>query len=47
MRSDLESRINHSEDSIMIIDLGTAGDSSRFHFLSHHEKLPTFSAVVV
>jgi CRISPR-associated protein Cas2 len=30
MRSDLESCINHREDSVMIIDLGAAGDSSRF-----------------
>ncbi|MGH3246602.1 MAG: CRISPR-associated endonuclease Cas2 [Trebonia sp.] len=47
MRSDLESRINHREDSVMIVDLGTAGDSSRFRFLGHHEKLPTSSAVIV
>lgn len=47
LRSDLESRIDHSQDSIMIIDLGVAGDFSRFLFLGHHEKLPTSSAVVI
>ena len=36
-----------SEDSVMVIDLGTAGDSSRFLFLGHHEKLPSSAAVIV
>ena len=47
LRSDLEVRIKQSVDSVMIIDLGRAGDSSRFLFLGHHEKLPTSSAVIV
>lgn len=47
MRSDLESRINHREDSVMIVDLGSAGDSSCFRFLGHHEKLPTSAAVII
>lgn len=47
MRSDLESRINHREDSVMIINLGAVGDSSHFLFLGHHEKLPTSSTVIV
>lgn len=47
MRSDLESRINHREDSVMIVDLGAAGDSSRFRFLGPHEILPTSSAAIV
>ena len=47
MRSDLESRINHSVDSVMIIDLGSATNSSRFLFLGHHGKLPAPSAVIV
>ncbi len=47
MRSDIESRINHAEDSIMIIDLGGAGDSSRFLFLGHYTKLPTSTALIV
>jgi CRISPR-associated protein Cas2 len=47
LRADLESRMNQSEDSVMIVDLGAAGDSSRFLFLGHHEKLPSSAAVVV
>lgn len=47
MRGDVEARMKPSEDSVMIIDLGRAGDSSRFLFLGHHEKLPTSSAVIV
>ena len=47
MRSDLESRMNESEDSVMIIDLGAAGDLSRFLFLGHREKLPSSSAVIL
>lgn len=47
MRGDVEGRMKVSEDSVMIIDLGRAGDSSRFLFLGHHERLPTSSAVIV
>ena len=47
MRGDIEVRIKHSEDSVMIIDLGRAGDASRFLFLGHHEKLPATTAVIV
>jgi CRISPR-associated protein Cas2 len=47
MRSDIEVRMKQSEDSVMIIDLGRAGDSSRFLFLGHHEKLPSSNAVIV
>ena len=47
MRGDLEIRIKPSEDSVMIIDLGQAGDSSRFLFLGHHERLPASGAVIV
>lgn len=47
MRGDVEIRMRPSEDSVMIIDLGQAGDSSRFLFLGHHEKLPSSSAVIV
>jgi CRISPR-associated protein Cas2 len=46
MRGDVEARMK-SEDSVMIIDLGRAGDSSRFLFLGHHERLPASSAVIV
>jgi len=47
LRGDLEVRIKKSEDSVMIIDLGRAGDSSRFLFLGHHERLPVSDAVIV
>ena len=47
MRGDIEVRIKQSEDSVMIVDLGRAGDSGRFLFLGHHEKLPTSGAVIV
>ncbi len=47
MRGDLETRMKPSEDSVMIVDLGHAGDSSRFLFLGQHEKLPTSSAVII
>jgi CRISPR-associated protein Cas2 len=47
MRGDLEIRMKQSEDSVMIVDLGRAGESGRFLFLGHHERLPTSSAVIV
>lgn len=47
MRGDLELRMKSSEDSVMIIDLGRAGDSTRFLFLGHHERLPSSDAVIV
>jgi CRISPR-associated protein Cas2 len=47
MRGDIESRMKHTEDSVMIIDLGAADDSSRFLFLGHHEKLPASDATIV
>lgn len=47
MRGDIEAIMNLSEDSVMVIDLGPAGDSSRFLFLGHHERLPSPGAVIV
>jgi len=47
MRGDVEHLMKMSEDSVMIIDVGAAGDSSRFLFLGHHEKLPSSDAVIV
>jgi len=47
MRTDIESLMKMSEDSVMVIDLGQAGNSSRFLFLGHHEKLPTSRSVIV
>jgi CRISPR-associated protein Cas2 len=47
MRCDIEILMKASEDSVMVIDLGQPGDTSRFLFLGHHEKLPTASAVVI
>lgn len=47
MRADIESRMKQTEDSVMIIDLGAAGDSSRFLFLGHHEGLPSLAATII
>jgi hypothetical protein len=47
MRGDIEALMKSSEDSVMVIDLGAAGDSSRFLFLGHHERLPSSDAVIV
>jgi CRISPR-associated protein Cas2 len=47
LRGDVEVRMKLSEDSVMIIDLGHAGDLSRFLFIGHHERLPASSAVIV
>lgn len=47
MRGDIEGRMKMSEDSVMVIDLGAPGDTSRFLFLGHHEKLPSSGAVIV
>ncbi|HET8682390.1 MAG TPA: CRISPR-associated endonuclease Cas2 [Micromonosporaceae bacterium] len=47
MRSDIETRIKSSEDSVMVIDLGRADDSTRFLFIGQHEPLPANAAVIV
>jgi CRISPR-associated protein Cas2 len=47
MRGDIEALMKASEDSVMVIDLGRAGDSSRFLFLGYHEKLPSSSPVII
>lgn len=47
MRGDIEALMKLSEDSVMIVDLGTAGDESRFLFLGPHERLPSSAAVIV
>jgi CRISPR-associated protein Cas2 len=47
MRGDIEALMKVSEDSAMVIDLGAAGDGSRFLFLGQHERLPSSSAVIV
>jgi CRISPR-associated protein Cas2 len=47
MRGDVEALMKKSEDSVMVVDLGQAGDSSRFLFLGHHEKLPSSTAVII
>jgi CRISPR-associated protein Cas2 len=47
MRGDLGQIMKMSEDSVMIVDLGQAGDSSRFVFLGRHERLPAPSAMIV
>ena len=47
LRGDIEQRMRPSVDSVMIVDLGKAGDSSRFLFLGHHERLPTSGPLIV
>ena len=47
MRGDLEIRMKQSVGSVMIVDIGMAGESGRFLFLGHHERLPTSSAVII
>jgi CRISPR-associated protein Cas2 len=47
MRGALERLMLLSEDSVTVVDLGLGGDSSRFLFLGHREKLPSAAAVVV
>jgi CRISPR-associated protein Cas2 len=47
MRGDIESRMKHTEDSVMIVDLGAVGDPSRFLFLGHHEKLPASGVTII
>ena len=47
MRTRLEAQMHLTIDSIMIIDLGAAGDLSRFTFLGHHEHSPAPGAVIV
>ena len=36
MRGDIEARMKLSEDSVTIVELGSAGDTSRFLFLGRH-----------
>jgi CRISPR-associated protein Cas2 len=47
MRSDIETRMKITEDSIMVVNLGHPSDPGRFLFLGHHENLPTSNAVIV
>jgi CRISPR-associated protein Cas2 len=46
MRGDVETLMNMSEDSVMVVDLGAA-DSSRFLILGCHVGLPSSKAVIV
>jgi len=47
LRSDIETRIKPTEDSVMIIDLGGPRDAGKFLFLGHHERLPVSNAIIV
>lgn len=47
MRRALEGHMNLAEDSVMIIDLGAAGNLSRFTFVGPHHPLPTAEAVII
>lgn len=49
VRGNLMSLMNQAEDSVMIIDLGMAGDTSRFQFLGVHDRemMPKAGALVI
>lgn len=47
LRGDVEALMKKSEDSVMVVDLGQVGDSSRFLFLGHHGKLPSSTTVII
>jgi CRISPR-associated protein Cas2 len=47
MRTDIETRMKPSEDSVMVVDLGRPDDTSRFLFLGHHRRLPASKAAVI
>ena len=47
MRRDIETLMKASEDSVMMVDLGSALDLSRFLFLGVRERLPSLAAVIV
>jgi len=47
LRRDVEKIIKSAEDSVMLVDLGPALDSSRFVFLGARGRLPTSAAVIV
>jgi CRISPR-associated protein Cas2 len=47
MRRDIEALMKTTEDSVMMIDLGHVGDSGRFLFLGHRERLPTAGSVII
>jgi CRISPR-associated protein Cas2 len=47
LRGDLEGLVKHSEDSVMIVNLGQAGDCAQFLFLGQRETLPVSSAVII
>lgn len=47
MRVAVEERMKSSEDSVMVIDLGRADDTTRFIFIGPHDDLPSGGAVVV
>jgi CRISPR-associated protein Cas2 len=47
LRSDIETRIKMSEDSVMIVDLGLPQDTGRFQFIGYHEELPNDGPIIV
>lgn len=47
LRSDVEQLMKLSEDSVMVVDLGQAGDTSRFLFIGHHERLPAPADAII
>lgn len=47
LRADLDQVIRPSEDSIMLVDLGSCDAPSRIVFLGQHLRLPDRSATIV
>lgn len=47
MRTDLEDRMKPSEDSVVVIDLGSPDSQTTFLFLGRHEPLPSGGPVIV
>lgn len=47
MRGELETIAKTTEDSIMIVDLGSPSDAGKFVFLGPHRTLPTNTAVII
>jgi CRISPR-associated protein Cas2 len=47
MRSDLETRMKTTEDSVMVVDLGRSDEEARFLFIGPHTPLPVADVVIV
>ncbi|MBT8225763.1 MAG: CRISPR-associated endonuclease Cas2 [Dactylosporangium sp.] len=47
LRTDIDQLICHSEDSIMLIDLGSSDNPSGIVFLGRHQRLPDRGATII